>query len=33
LARIYFVGHSEPLAEVTPILAYQSQNQNKQITA
>jgi uncharacterized alpha-E superfamily protein len=35
LARIYFVGHSAPLAEVTPILAYQnqSQNQNKHITA
>jgi len=31
LARIYFVGHSAPVAEVTPMLAYQ--NQNKHITA
>ena len=27
LARVYFVGHSAPLAAVTPILAYQHQNQ------
>jgi uncharacterized alpha-E superfamily protein len=33
LARIYFIGHSAPMAEVTPILAFQSQNQNKHITA
>ena len=35
LARIYFIGHSAPVAEVTPILASQnqSQNQNKHITA
>ena len=39
LARIYFVGHSAPLADIAPIMAYQnqsqnqSQNQNKQISA
>jgi uncharacterized alpha-E superfamily protein len=37
LARIYFVGHSALLDEVTPIRSFQSQsqsqNQNKQITA
>jgi len=31
LARIYFVGHSAPVSEITPILLYQ--NQNKHITA
>ena len=35
LARIYFVGHSAPLAEIAPIVPFQnqSQNQNKQISA
>jgi hypothetical protein len=37
LARIYFIGHSAPLADIAPIVAYQSQNQsqnqNKQISA
>jgi hypothetical protein len=33
LARIYFVGHSAPMAAFTPPPAYQSQNQNKHITA
>src|SRR3984957_5525348 len=31
LARIYFVGHSSPLADIAPIMEFQ--NQNKQITA
>ncbi|MGA2024613.1 MAG: alpha-E domain-containing protein [Steroidobacteraceae bacterium] len=31
LARIYFVGHSAPVSEITPLLLYQ--NQNKHITA
>ena len=35
LARIYFVGHSAPLAEIAPIVPFQNQtqNQNKQISA
>jgi hypothetical protein len=33
LARIYFVGHSAPQAEVAPMVAFQAQNQNKHITA